>query len=81
MLIGNKKLTNYRGFQMNEILKEMIEKLELIQEAIDSQPLTVGRANKFLERFENYIMSYEAIVKSRDKWRAKYEATKETKKV
>lgn len=65
---------------MSEILQEIIRKYKEQQALIDKQIFSVGDARAFLERSGNYFLSMEALVKSRDNWKQKYNELKGGKK-
>ena len=60
----------------SEILIELEENTREMGILIGQQKFTVGDAQKFLERYANYVRKMEQLTISRDNWKKKYEKLK-----
>ncbi len=60
----------------SEILIELEENTREMGILIGQQKFTVGDAQRFLERYSNYVRKIEQLTESRNNWKDKYETLK-----
>ena len=59
----------------SEILKELEDNVKELKKLINTQTFSVGDAEFFLKRYFNIIRAFEDLVKSRDRWKWKFESS------
>lgn len=60
----------------SEILIEIEKNYKEMQDIIAMQKFSAGDAQRFLDRYFNYVRKMEQLIISRDIWKKKYEELK-----